>query len=286
MTENKKVYPCKICHKLFNSRATEYRHRLKCQAESEKTALQEQANKEVEMKDKVISELERNNQLEEQVTALQQENKEQNERINSLEMQLSSLKDMMKIVLQNNTTHSYVSQPPTQVEAQAPAPVKPFSTKGYLNEECKNALSVEEVKNRFKTNLEPYLKGENIDNIPRDDTPLIKWVINKSLEGIKVDNFPIRCSSKKLKHFWGKKNDGDNWEKGFDAIDNFYKPMCYAVISLIILHRKQNPHWIDNDKMSEKSNNLFIALSRTMDKEENIKKSTNFLIEKTIILKE
>ena len=289
MTENKKVNQCEYCQEVFKSRATAYRHRLKCKVEAEKNALQDQTAKEVEMKDKVISEMQRNNKLEEQVTALQQENQAQNHRINSLEMQLSSLKDMMQMVLQNT---SHVSQPPTQVITQTPAPapaqapVKPFSVEGYLNDECNNALSVQEVQNNFKTSLLTYLEGDTIKDIPRDETSLIKWVINKSLQGIQVDNFPIRCSSKHNKHFWGKKDDSEGWVKGFDVMKHFYIPMCYAIISLINSYKKKNPNWIENERMVETLSELFTKLCNTMDKEEYIKKSKRLLIEKTIIVNE
>ena len=280
MTENKKVYPCKFCQEVFKTRATAYRHRLKCKVEAEKNALQDQTAKEVEMKDKVISEMQHNNKLEEQVTALQQENQAQNNRINSLEMQLSSLKDMMQMMIQNNRTASHVYQPP------APEPVKQFSVKGYLNDECNNALSVQEVNKKFRTSLEKYLKGNAIEDIPRDETQFIKWVINTSLQDIEIDNFPIRCSSKKNKHFWGKNDDSKGWVKGFDVVKNFYIPMCHIVISLMNSYRKKNPNYIEKPKMITILNDLFGTLSKTIDKEENIKKFKRLFIEKTIIVNE
>ena len=274
MTENKKVYVCKHCG-ITNGKTNHYNHIKVCEVEQKLKAIEEENSL---LKERVVS-------LETTIENHSNELQTKQKQIESLEEQLSYSKDMMKIMLQNNTTQ-------TQVVTQAPAPVKPFSTKGYLNDECRDAFSIETVKKNFEEYVSKFLKEDDIRYIPADnDEPieLMKWIINTSLKGIDKSKMPIRCSDLKNNTFWCKA-DNQKWGKiindngktvDFNVINHFYKIMCEVIFRLLSDYKKLNKNWIDIDSKQEICNKLFMGLTATMY---NIKdKAKLFIAKKTLI---
>ena len=281
MTENKKVYVCKHCG-ITNGKTNHYNHIKVCEVEQKLKAIEEENSL---LKERVVS-------LETTIENHSNELQIKQKQIESLEEQLSYSKDMMKMVLQNNTTHSYVSQPPTQMITQEPAPVKPFSTKGYLNDDCKDAFSIETIKNNFKQYVSKFLKENDIQYIPVDEKhpeELMEWIINTSLNGIDTNKMPIRCSDFKNKRFWCKV-DNQEWDNKinendkmvvFDVINHFYIPMCNIIFSLIFEYKNLNKNWVYADIKSDIICKLSNGLTATAYNIKN--KAKLFIAEKTLI---
>ena len=276
MTENKKVYVCKHCG-ITNGKTNHYNHIKVCEVEQKLKAIEEENSL---LKERVVS-------LETTIENHSNELQTKQKQIESLEEQLSYSKDMMKIMLQNNTTQ-------TQEVTQAPAPVKSFSTKGYLNDECRDAFSIETVKKNFEEYVSKFLKEDDIRYIPADnDEPieLMKWIINTSLKGIDKSKMPIRCSDLKNNTFWCKA-DNQKWGKiindngktvDFNVINHFYKIMCEVIFRLLSDYKKLNKNWIDIDSKQEICNKLFMGLNKTTYNEKVQKKAILLLAEKTLI---
>jgi len=281
MTENKKVYVCKHCG-ITNGKTNHNNHIKVCEVEQKLKAIEEENKL---LKERMVS-LE--NTIENHSTELQTKQIQ----INSLEQQLSYSKDMMQMMIQNNTTASQVSQPSTQVIA--PAPVKPFSTKGYLNDECGDAFSIATVEKKFKEYVSRFLENDDIRYIPVNDKnpeELMKWIVNTSLKGIDKSKMPIRCSDFKNKRFWCKV-DNQEWDTkldenqeatNFDVINHFYKIMCNVIFRLIYEYKQKYNNWIDIDSKSEIICKLSNGLTTTMYDEKTQNKATLVIAEKTLI---
>jgi len=283
MPEISKSLTCLYCDKIFNSRATASRHRQKCKVETEQRLKQEKQVEEelkkieTEKAEEARKTLIKQNELfQEQLTQQNDRLTQQNDRIEKLET----------IVMEQKKENEYLrsmllelmkGQKPTEPVVTEPIKKK-FSIRDYLDNECKNALTVGEMCKRTAEQMNNF----DIMDLFTDPDYLCKFVINRAFKDLNKDKLPIRCSSKKLKTFWLKNDDGE-WEKGVDIVKIYKERICNLLWNVITNYKKRNPQWIDNEKVQDKINDLNVSLYKASYEEEFHKKAINLLISKTII---
>ena len=109
-----------------------------------------------------------------------------------------------------------------------------------------------------------------------------KFAIDKALDDLDRDVLPVRCSSAKLRTFWGKNENGE-WVKGVDAF-KFLKHLYHVMLVKRQNYSNQtNKTWLNNEVSQEKMNNFIISHTNIHMKEEYQTKAIKYLIFKTLI---
>ena len=299
MPEISKSLTCLYCDKTFNSRATASRHRAICKIKTEKQKQELEEQKKIENeKQEELREFQfkkydllqeqfnqQNKRIQELENTVMEQNKqiENNKKLEVIVMEqkkdIDFLKNMVLELVKKPAT--FESQPIQQTQAVQPVqePVKKsFSIKTYLNEECKNAMTVDELCERFTT----YLKDLDFCDIPTDPDGMYKFAIDKALDGLDRDVLPVRCSSAKLRTFWGKNENGE-WVKGVDAfkfLQHLYNPL---IVKRKSYSNQTNKTWLNNEVSQEKMNSFIKSHCYLHMKEEYQTKAIKYLIFKTLI---
>ena len=300
MPEISKSLTCLYCDKTFNSRATASRHRAICkiQTEKQKQELEEQKKIENEKEEELrrfqfqkydlLQEQfnQQNKRIQELENTVMEQNKqiENNKKLEVIVMEqkkdIDFLKNMVLELVKKPVT--FESQPVQQTQPVQPVqePVKKsFSIRTYLNEECKKALTVNQLCERFTQ----YLKTYDVKNLSNDPNELYKFVIDRALKELNRDELPLRCSSAKLKTFWEKKEDGE-WVKGVDIGNIYKKHLCEPLWEYVKNYMVNiNPRWKDDDVYQDKINGFNTAFCKACYEEEYQKKAIQYLISKTMI---
>jgi len=125
----------------------------------------------------------------------QSNNNQQNEIINTLLTQMTQLTNAITTVvpLVGNQTHtnSHNNQ---------------FNINLYLNETCKDALSIQAFAERLSIEL------SDMDGITRNDPKLIGEIVNRNLECLSQVERPLHTHKKK----WYVKNGNDGWDNNIN----------------------------------------------------------------------
>ena len=274
MTQISKSLTCLYCDRIFNSTATASRHRKKCKIEKEEqksiTAENNQEQEETVLRKQMI----------ERIEALEQvvmEQKQHISKIDTLEkmfMEQKKENDFLKnMIVELMKKPISIDKPQMQEE-----PVKKFSTIEYLNEECKNALTIEAFTQKYKKSIETL----DIQEISTCPDSLYKFVIDKAMKDINRDDLPIRCSSKRLKTFWLKHKNGE-WVKGVDIVEIYKQNLCNPLWDAINEYKKRNTGWIEKERICDKMNEFNMNFCKAHYNEDYQKKAVLYLISKTLI---
>jgi hypothetical protein len=227
-SENPQKYEC-ICKNIYKYESGYYKHRKKCSVilANDKIVLTDPSEKEL-----IISLLKDNKVLQELV--------------------IEQSKNMMEIYKNGTNSNN------TNTNSHNNNNNKTFNLQFFLNEECKNALNINEFVSSIKMDLDDLEKtgllgyAEGISNI-----------INKNLHELDQTMRPIHCSDIKREVFYVK-ND-DQWIKENDAkpvLTKAIKQVAHDNIRQISEWQKKYPDCCDPD--STKNDTYLNIVSNAM----------------------
>jgi len=115
----------------------------------------------------------------------------------------------------------------------------------YLNENCKNAMNLEDFVDKIKLSLQDlnYAGGNGL-------TKSINNVFVKSLDDLSPSERPIHCSDKKKKVFYVKGKD--TWAKDENnvQIDKTIHNIHMSHLDALSQWDKEHPDWMDNEYLT------------------------------------
>tara|TARA_Y100000389_G_scaffold93713_1_gene90366 strand:+ start:1740 stop:2738 length:999 start_codon:yes stop_codon:yes gene_type:complete len=151
-----------------------------------------------------------------------------------------------------------------------------FNLNFFLNEECKNALNIDEFINQLKIGLDDleYTKNNGIN----------KGILNIFTNGLKeVGTYkqPIHCTDKKRETIYIK--DNDKWDKDHnkEKLEQSFKNIQSIQIQNIQNWQNENEGWQDSTEKKDEYIQLVTNVMTTLNKDKMIKEiSKEVLIKK------
>ena len=226
-------YICK-CGRKYKSRSGLYKHSLKC------CFLEDE---DIKIK-KTVDNFNIKN-VEELLKNILEENKE--------------LKEQMKNIKMSNITNNNNNQK--------------YTINMYLNDKCKNAMSLKEFVDNIKLSLKDLEFTSHHGFVEG-----VSNIFLKNLNDMEVTERPIHCSDQKRLQFYVKKEDKWEKDKQNEEIDKSIQNISNKQIGTLIEWTKANPGYENNpDKMEE----YFKIVGKTMgvDCEKNIRKIKKIISE-------
>ena len=149
-----------------------------------------------------------------------------------------------------------------------------FNVQNYLNNECKDAKTIDEVLGNFKC---------DVMKLPKDENNFMRYITDLALSDLKLEEYPIRCSDVKRKVFYCKNADSV-WEKNVDVGNIFIKILINIVCNARCIFTKLNPDWSEDDSQFDIMSNIIRNISRSYNTlvMNNV---LNYMAEKTKIVK-
>jgi hypothetical protein len=257
------TYMCHICDKIFKSRTTLWRHRKTCIEESKTDLVIVEPPKptlDPNMVFDFVKQMTENNEA----LIKHQIEKEANNTKQSQEFQLQMFNQMMEFMKQqcaitnnNNINNGQIQQNNNQ-----------FNLQVYLNETCKNAMTI----NQFLDYLQPTLQ-ELEDTAHLGYVESISRIIMRGFKNLEEEELPFHCTDLKREHIYVKNPDKE-WVKETDdkpLLLRFVKEVTKRNFNNIFAWQKQNPTW---SSYSSKKNDLYNsivenAMSGATEKEQN-----------------
>ncbi len=263
-----KKYKCLNCIKEFNDRAGLWRHKKKCIKLEEHDELNKDNILEAKIKEIVKSTLptnlldyddfiNNNTNKNSEVVISQDFIKEifkQNQ-----EFQSNLCNQMIEIVKSCNTTNNIVNGNVNNTQNN-----NQFNLQFYLNETCKNAMTIDE----FLDYLQPTLQ-ELEDTARLGYVEGITRIIMRGLKDLEEELHPFHCTDLKRESLFVKNPDGE-WEKDTEEKNimlNFVKAVARKNFNNVNEWRKLHPNCRFHDS---KSNDMFnqIMLNSTSGRTE------------------
>ena len=187
-----------------------------------------------------------------------------------------------KLVEQNNTLMEKVIElsKDRQVINYQNCGNKKMTINVFLNQECKNAMNLQDFVQNVKISLEDlnytkehgYIKG-------------ISNIFTKYLQEIDPKERPIHCSDKKRLQFYVKEKDKWDKDKANAKIDKTIEDITVKQIKRIKEWEKQHPNYLHNDKLLQEWHRMIQQITGSGDEairersKEQIKKSIGNTIE-------
>ena len=169
------------------------------------------------------------------------------------------LKEQMKNMKMGNITNNNNNQK--------------YTINMYLNDKCKNAMSLKEFVDNIKLSLKDLEFTSHHGFVEG-----ISNIFLKNLNDMEVTERPIHCSDQKRLQFYVKKEDKWEKDKQNEEIDKSIQNISNKQIGTLIEWTKANPGYENNpDKMEE----YFNIVGKTMgvDCEKNIRKIKKIISE-------
>ena len=206
-------YIC-LCGKEYSYRQSLHLHKKKCNYEKEET-----------LKCEIINDAKNNSKLEELIFKLVDENNEFKEIIKKQQDQISEL--IPKVGNNNNTINNN----------------QKFNINVFLNEKCKDAISINEFVKSIEITLKNLLttktKGLGIG---------LNDIINENMNKLSVYERPIHCTDKKRETLYVKH---DKWEKDTDknSTTGMLKSLQLQQIKNLHIWKQEHPNYMDDEDL-------------------------------------
>jgi hypothetical protein len=242
----KKKYVCD-CGKEYNYRQSLYNHRKTCKGEKKENIIIQSENKD-EMKELVFKLISENQELKNTVL---QENKE-------LRKQISEL-----IPKVGNTINSNNKQK--------------FNINVFLNEKCKDALSMDEFIDKIEVSMKNLLTTKEKGQVYG-----ISNIIMENMNKLSFYERPLHCTDKKRETLYVKNNE---WEKddNKEHINKALKKVESKQLKNLNVWLEEHPNYMNNSVEQEEFAKLMSECGKSIDdgREKIIKKlCDNVYIEK------
>jgi len=156
----------------------------------------------------------------------------------------------------------------------------------FLNETCKNAMSLDEFVDSIEVTAQDVERMEHLDYV----SGITKLIVDKLTE-LTIINRPMHCTDSKRETVYVKVDT--NWEKMSGEFKNkiadAVKKVAHKNLKAISLWTKQNPEWADsNSQINDKYLKIVLnSMSGSTEEEQlsNINKIVKNVIREVIIHK-
>jgi len=242
----KKKYVCD-CGKEYNYRQSLYNHRKTCKGEKKENIIIQSENKD-EMKELIFKLISENQELKNTVL---QENKELRKTISEL------------IPKVGNTINSNNKQK--------------FNINVFLNEKCKDALSMDEFIDKIEVSMKNLLTTKEKGQVYG-----ISNIIMENMNKLSLYERPLHCTDKKRETLYVKNNE---WEKddSKEHINKALKKVESKQLKNLNVWLEEHPNYMNNHVEQEEFAKLMSECGKSIDdgREKIIKKlCDNVYIEK------
>ena len=277
-------FNCKFCNKKYKHKSGQYRHQKICKKQPSQLAKLATKLAIINKQDficecgklyKHASSLSKHKKLCNYLQSLEDNSEGRNEIIpsNNVEKLLKNimldnkeilkenreLKEQVKNMKMGNITNNNNNQK--------------YTINMYLNDKCKNAMSLKNFVENIKLSLKDLEFTSNHGFVEG-----ISNIFLKNLNDMEVTERPIHCSDQKRLQFYVKKEDKWEKDKQNEEIDKSIQNISNKQIGTLIEWTKANPGYENNpDKMEE----YFKIVGKTMgvDCEKNIRKIKKIISE-------
>lgn len=137
----------------------------------------------------------------------------------------------------------------------------------FLNENCKNAISLDEFIDNLKVNITDLLNTKQVGYVDG-----ITNILIKNLNTLKFEERPIHCSNTKKQLFHVKINEEWNDDDG-NEVSKIIKAANKAQIYVLSEWLQSHPNWASNEIETEE----YMKLIQSLTKIEDIDKSKKIL---------
>ncbi len=247
----KKSVICDICSKTFNSRTTLWRHKKICKIE-------EPISLEVVDKKEEISVLDAKMMFD-----------------MFKELMLEQSKSMMEIVKSCNTTNNINNG---QIQNTHNNNTQ-FNIQMYLNETCKNAMTIDEFLDYLQPTLEELEATARLGYVEG-----ITRIIMRGLKDLEEELLPFHCTDLKRESLFVKNPDGE-WEKETDEkplMLKFVKAVARKNFNNVNEWRKLHPNCRYHDSKSNDMFNQIMLNSMSGSTEEEQQSNYNKIIKNIV----
>ena len=234
-----KILECNICNKKFMNRSGLWKHKKKCEVinNNEKKIIEENNNKD-DMKELVFKLINENQELRKTITEM-----------------------LPKIGNNNNNTN--IKQK--------------FNINVFLNEKCKDALSMYEFIDKIEVSMKNLLTTKEKGQVYG-----ISNIIMENMNKLSLYERPLHCTDKKRETLYVKNNE---WEKdeNKEFINKALKSVESKQLKNLNVWLEEHPNYMNNSSEQEEFAKLMSECGKSIDdgKEKIIKKlCDNVYIEK------
>ena len=247
----KKKYVCD-CGKEYNYRQSLYNHRKTCKGEKKENIIIQTENKD-EMKELVFKLIRENEELKNTVL---QENKELRKTISEM---------IPKIGNNNNNNNNTINNK------------QKFNINVFLNEKCKDALSLDEFIDKIEVSMKNLLTTKEKGQVYG-----ISNIIMENMNKLSLYERPLHCTDKKRETLYVKNNE---WEKddSKEHINKALKKVESKQLKNLNVWLETHPNYMNNPLEQEEFAKLMSECGKSIDdgREKIIKKlCDNVYIEK------
>ena len=234
---SKTVFTCE-CSKTYPYRASLYNHKKKCQFIKEK----EKEKQEQPTENIIIDKDENSMDYKDMFLTLINENKELRQLITKL----------IPNVGNNNNSHNTVNNK------------QRFNINLFLNEKCKDALTMNQFMDQIKVTIEDLMYTKN-----KGISAGVSNLFIKNMNKLSLYERPIHCTDTKRETVYIKSEstDGDTngqWEKDTEQgkLNRAIGDMTFVQSKNLKLYTDANPDWMENDN---KKNEYVLMMRECMD---------------------
>jgi len=260
------IFQCKHCNKTYNSRVGLWYHNKKCNSSIHEPIKLEMADEEYSeehseehSEEKGYRAIPTNNEIIEILKVQMIENQELRKFM--MEQQKQMIDQMMELASKSNVTNNT-----NTINSNTNCNNKSFNLNLFLNEQCKDALNINEFVDSIKMQLSDL---EEFANIGYADG--VSNIFVKGINALDIHKRPIHCSDSKREVLYIKNND--EWIKESDdklLIKNAIKKVAFRNIKQINEWVKENPSCKDpRTKKYDKYNKIVMnAMSGVTEQEQ------------------
>ena len=219
-TLQEKQFLCSNCNKEYKDNSGLWRHKKKCCIENNNISLN-------------IDDIDKTKDLKEFMQYLIKEN--------------SEMKTMMMEVIKNGVTNNTTNNTTTNSNN------KTFNLQFFLNETCKDALSITEFVNSLQLKIQDLEETGRLGYVQG-----ITRIFLNGLKDLDINERPLHCSDAKREVIYIK--DTNQWVKDNDTKDKLtlaIKTIANQNIKQISNWQKTNPNYNESDS---KKNNLYLKI--------------------------
>jgi len=242
-----------LCGKIYKDKSGLWRHKKKCNNINSQNSIQIESDSE----DKCYKALPTNNEIIEILKVQMLENQELRKFM--MEQQKQMIDQMMELASKPNITNT--------INSNNNSNNKSFNLNFFLNEQCKDALNINEFVDSIKMQLSDL---ENFAHLGYADG--VSNIFVKGINALDIHKRPIHCSDSKREVLYIKNND--EWMKESDdkpLIRSAIKKVAFKNIKQINDWVKENPACKDpSTKKYDQYNKIVMnAMSGVTEQEQN-----------------
>jgi len=242
-------YECDVCNKKYKSRNGLWLHKKNCKEEEKPNNIEEMIKQMlIPLEEKLLAQ----NKIQPTETALVPELIKQNQdyQKQSLDNQMEMFQQMMEFMKQqcattNNIVNGNVNNNNNYTQ---------FNLQVYLNETCKNAMTVNQFLDYLQPTVEELEATAHLGYVEG-----ISRIIMRGFKNLEEHELPFHCTDLKREHIYVK-NPDEEWVEEKDEkplLLLFIKEVARKNFNNISAWQKKNPNW---SNYHSKQNDMFMKI--------------------------